>query len=218
MRYTGRLIGLAFILINALLWNLYQWHLYHSIHFDVFTLLAVFGDIVLCWWLGKQYDLAKYYSQTDPLTEMYNRRFIVQTFPKLISAAERKNESLFVFVVDIDDFKGINDTYGHEMGDKVLQHVSNTLIRSTRKTDIIARWGGDEFLIIIPSSDRKASESLLRRINGELKNSSQEVGIDVSISIGSSQYPEDANNLDEMIKKADYNMYQFKFKNKNSLT
>ena len=99
-------------------------------------------------WAGLQFDKARFLSERDLLTGMYNRRFVTNTFKQLASLVDRTNSQLFVLLIDCDNFKSINDCYGHNKGDQVLKKIGETLIETTRKSDIVARWGGDEFLIM----------------------------------------------------------------------
>jgi diguanylate cyclase (GGDEF)-like protein len=115
-----------------------------------------------------------------------------------------------LFLIDIDHFKIINDTYGHQMGDRVLQQLSNILLANTRERDIVARLAGDEFLIIAPFNNEKNKDMIINRINKELKKSSEELNIDIFVSIGTSEYPNDARTLDTLLNIADDNMYKVK--------
>lgn len=107
-----------------------------------------------------QYDKAKYFSEKDTLTGVYNRRFVEAIFPKLLAQVERKNEQLSLSIVDCNDFKPINDTYGHKIGDEVLITLSSLLAGEIRKSDIVARWGGDEFLIFFLMLTKKVFDPL----------------------------------------------------------
>ncbi|GIM46263.1 hypothetical protein DNHGIG_18120 [Collibacillus ludicampi] len=145
------------------------------------------------------------------MTELYNRRFVYKTFPKILAKAKKRNQRIQVFIVDVDDFKKINDSFGHEIGDSVLQSISTALLQNTRKTDIVARWGGDEFLIILSCDD---SLPFIERIEENLQKISNEIRRNISISIGNSIYPDNGGSLDDLIKNADKDMYKLKFSNK----
>lgn len=90
-----------------------------TFRFPFFTIVI----IPISYWLGKQYDMVKYLSENDSLTKIYNRRYIIHTFPQLSVLVDKKDGKLSLFLIDIDQFKIINDTYGHEMGDRVLQQL-----------------------------------------------------------------------------------------------
>jgi diguanylate cyclase (GGDEF)-like protein len=97
-----------------------------------------------------------------------------------------------VLVIDCNNFKEINDTFGHQKGDYVLSTIAETLTNTTRKSDIVARWGGDEFLVIGHYKDKTGLQTLLKRLNNDLENLSKLANIDVGVSIGSSIFPDDS--------------------------
>jgi diguanylate cyclase (GGDEF)-like protein len=208
MKYTGRItiVTVAFILIAAVRIYGFLYLNYSPITFPFFGIII----ILIFWLLGKQYDTVKFLSEKDVLTKLYNRRYVIHAFPKLSVFVDRKNEKLSLFLIDVDNFKMINDTYGHETGDKILQNLSNLLLLNTSKSDIVARWAGDEFLIIAPFTDEKGKDKMIKRINKELKKSSEQLNIDISVTIGTSEYPYDAKTLDALLNTADQNMYKLK--------
>lgn len=162
------------------------------------------------WFMGKKYDEARFYSERDPLTSLYNRRFVFRVFPELLMKADRNQGILNIFIVDIDNFKKINDTYGHELGDDVIRDVSNALLQSTSPSDLIARWGGDEFLVIMPRTGHGLNLSLPIDIDKDLSESARRVGVKITVSIGISTYPENAKIPNELIRIADERMYELK--------
>jgi diguanylate cyclase (GGDEF)-like protein len=208
MKYTGRITAvlLDLIVIVTLLFFYYRTYGYIQ-PYEIITDIVSLG---ICWLCGKQYDKAKYYADKDALTELYNRRFVYKTFPKILAKAKKRNQRIHVFIVNVDDFKKINDSFGHEIGDSVLQSISTALLQNTRKTDIVARWGGDEFLIILSCDD---SLPFIERIEENLKKISNEIRRNISISIGNSIYPDNGGSLDDLIKNADKDMYKLKFSN-----
>jgi diguanylate cyclase (GGDEF)-like protein len=208
VNYTGRIVittfTFALIATARIIGNLYY-------NFPILNLPYLgIVCILICWWLGSQYDKVKFYSEKDILTSIHNRRFVLQTFPKFLVRMDKSNEKFSLFLIDVDDFKKINDTYGHEMGDKVLQYISNILLSNTTKKDIVARWAGDEFLIISPSSGEQSLDEIIKQISYALKKLSEEINIDVSVSIGASVYPNDARTLDALLHTADCKMYEMK--------
>ncbi|GAB7388693.1 hypothetical protein BSNK01_25310 [Bacillaceae bacterium] len=208
MKYSGRLAGLFFALFQSL-----SWLVYASFTGKLMTPFAWFmitGFALLGSWLGHAYDRAKIFAEKDFLTGLYNRRFIAAIFPKLQSQAERSGKSLALLLVDLDQFKKINDACGHKAGDEVLVRLAEILVRNTRQTDFVARWGGDEFLIIAPSTDREGAEEIEARIKHKLRQFSGEKKIQVDASIGIAIYPDDARTFDELVKAADEKMYKEK--------
>jgi diguanylate cyclase (GGDEF)-like protein len=216
MKYTGRISILIVALVLIVIIRGYGilYLDYSPSRFPFFGVII----ILIFWWLGKKYDMVKFLSEKDVLTKIYNRRYVNHTFPKLLVLMDRKDEKLSLFLIDVDNFKMINDTYGHETGDKVLQHFSNLLLINTSESDIVARLAGDEFLIIAPFIDEKGTDIIIKRINKELKKSSEELNIDISVSIGTSEYPKDAKTLDVLLNIADQNMYKLKSQKKNNIT
>jgi diguanylate cyclase (GGDEF)-like protein len=222
MKYTGR-IYLSLIAIFS--WAILIYFMYQEYRrIDFVFYIATAGYTIFGWWLGKQYDIARFYSDKDSLTKVYNRRFIFETLSKLIGKCDRykivkkreiKNKSLCLFVIDVDQFKKINDTYGHVKGDLVLKCVADVLMHSIRKTDFVGRWGGDEFIIIAPFVEKSMVPIITKRIEAELENLSNELQLNVTLSIGIAIYPEDTKSIEELIKIADNRMYEAKLLKKN---
>jgi diguanylate cyclase (GGDEF)-like protein len=208
LRYTGRIVAVTLILVAHTSFVVYFSLLFGDI--NVVSLLGYFLWFFIGYWTGKQYDKAKYFSEKDPLTHLYNRRFVTNAFDKITSLAERTNNKLFVLVIDCDNFKDINDIHGHQKGDLVLSKIGETLVCMTRKSDIVARWGGDEFLVIGHYKEETGLLTFLQRLEDELSNLSSRINISIMASIGSAVYPDDHRELFELIKIADENMYKSK--------
>lgn len=165
----------------------------------------------ISYWCGKKYDKATFFSEKDILTNLYNRRFVIHSFDKIIALADRTNSKLFVLVIDCDNFKDINDLNGHAKGDIVLTSIGKILVSSTRNSDIVARWGGDEFLVIGHYKEEAGLETVVERLESELKILSNQLKMPVIVSIGSAIFPDHNTNLIELIKIADQNMYNNKW-------
>ena len=208
MKYKGRITATILIVLFSLSLRVYG-NIYYDYPYDKFPFITL-GIAPVFWWLGKQYDVVRFYSEKDYLTKIYNRRYIFHKFPKLSALIDRKNEKLTLFFIDINNFKMINDNNGHEVGDEVLKHLSNILVRTTRKSDIVARLAGDEFIIITPFIEKNGMNGIVNRINNELIKISEELNFDISVSIGTSVYPNDAKTLDGLLHIADQNMYKQK--------
>ncbi|GIP24441.1 MULTISPECIES: GGDEF domain-containing protein [Paenibacillus] len=162
------------------------------------------------YWGGLQFDRIKSESEKDPLTRLFNRRYVLESYPKLTLRASRQLGKLFVLMIDCDNFKIINDKLTHEKGDLVLQKIAELLKAHTRSTDIVSRWGGDEFLVIGEYNGSEALTAMLKRIARELEGLSLEMGIPISATIGSAVYPDDHHQINELIKIADREMYSYK--------
>jgi diguanylate cyclase (GGDEF)-like protein len=208
MKYTGRIISLLIVAISSLglILNNYISHGY----FDGIHVIVSAFYLFIGWWLGKRYDKVKYLSEKDLLTECYNRRFVIDIFPKLKRLSDRKAQKLIIFLIDVDDFKSINDQFDHATGDRVLQLISSTLKKAFRDSDYIVRWGGDEFIGIFPCTDESGINELQIRLHNELNTLSNMVSEHVSVSVGYATYPDEGNELNDLIMIADRKMYSDK--------
>lgn len=158
----------------------------------------------------------------DILTKIYNREAFIDHLEKLLARARREQSSVMVLFIDLDKFKPINDNYGHETGDELLKHTANTLKNSFRETDLISRFGGDEFVLAIPLKDKHPKHETtlipIEKIMGALakKTSINQHELSIQVSIGVSIAPHDSTNIDELIRMADKAMYTAKQQDKNS--
>ena len=118
-------------------------------------------------------------------------------------------------MIDIDDFKNFNDTYGHQAGDAILMDISNIFRDVARKIDIIARYGGEEFAIILPNTKKQEAMVLAERLRKSVEGSSRLK--DITISIGVASFPEDAEEKELLISKADRALYEAKGTGKNKV-
>ncbi|MBK5969422.1 MULTISPECIES: GGDEF domain-containing protein [Thiorhodovibrio] len=155
----------------------------------------------------------------DPLTGLYNRRFGMARLHEEFQRANRSDSDLSLLMLDIDHFKAVNDDHGHLIGDRVLVEVSQTLKRLSRQGDIVLRYGGEEFLILLPGADGKAARALAERICEAVADQVVETAklrLQVTISIGLACFPaQDADSPDELIAAADSALYQAKQAGRN---
>lgn len=162
-------------------------------------------------------DKLKKMALLDGLTGIYNHHHINERLSFEISKADRHNLSFSIILFDIDHFKMINDTYGHKTGDKVLSTVVSKINTQLREEDIFGRYGGDEFLIILPYTDNKSAILLGSRITNCLhKIICEDHEIDITISGGICSWDKSLN-AHEMVKKADGLLYKAKEKGRNLL-
>lgn len=157
-----------------------------------------------------QYAIAQEESNTDALTGVYNRKGFEEELKKIIAIAKRENIDFTVMMVDADKFKTINDTYGHPVGDKVLQAIANSLKIRLRKSDIVARYGGDEFVAILIRYNNTNYNELNDEVNKLIRDSISCVPEDeLSVSIGF--HPWDGKETaDQIMINADRKMYNKK--------
>lgn len=149
----------------------------------------------------------------DPLTGVYNRYYLNQALEQEIERCKRYNHAIAFLMVDINRFKEINDRFGHQTGDRVLQMVASSLTQDVRRADVVARYGGDEFLIMLPETDGD-TDSVKRRIadNVAHRNGMPELlDFPVTVSIGSAHWsPEGSESVEEVLSRADRRMYEDK--------
>jgi len=155
----------------------------------------------------------------DPLTELYNRRFMLESFEQALNRAGRQKSSLAVLMIDIDLFKNFNDSYGHEAGDKVLVMVAEQFLLNLRLEDIACRYGGEEFCILCPDTGLREAHVLaekLRQCVAEQQIIYQGNSLDsVTLSIGISIYPNHGHSSDELLQQADKALYNAKDQGRN---
>jgi len=150
----------------------------------------------------------------DDLTKLYNRRYFISQVEKLIHTCKGDSSAGYIMFMDLDDFKQINDNFGHEAGDQALQGIAVQLQNTLRKVDTICRVGGDEFAAIIHDTDEKIVKSICTRIFESMDEMSFDMGIKVGISIGLAKIKSDST-ADSLLNAADAAMYQAKDQGKN---
>jgi len=159
-------------------------------------------------------------SLKDALTGLPNRVLFEQSLDNALTQAKRNGWGLAVLFIDIDNFKSINDTYGHDMGDKVLIMVADRLKSSVREEDTVSRWAGDEFMLLLMEVRQKAdvtslAEKMVNRISEDFEFN--RTVLSIRVSIGISLYPADGETADILFKKADTAMYKAKRAEKRGL-
>jgi len=147
---------------------------------------------------------------TDELTSLYNRRHLLSRFDEEFTKASRLNSPLGCIMIDIDNFKYINDTFGHLTGDKILKGVSLIIRSSIRAYDIAGRFGGEEFLIILPETKSDGTKTVAEKILKTIKEATFLNDLRITISAGIANLTKDDDSLDSLIKRADDAMYKAK--------
>lgn len=148
-------------------------------------------------------------SERDPLTGVGNYRMLGLRLSRELSRHQRFARPLALFVIDLDDFKRVNDSYGHQRGDAVLQEVARALAGCVRHHDIVVRQGGDEFAVVAPETDRAAASQLAERLHGSLAEIIA-AGTPIGASIGCAWFPDDADTLEGLMAAAGARLRQVK--------
>jgi diguanylate cyclase (GGDEF)-like protein len=185
----------------------------YNLYFYVFLIVfAVFYSYLLVRRLEQMKTEAIRVSEQDSLTGILNRRAFLRTAQYLLMLNERTNIPLVFIFADLDNFKAVNDQYSHEMGDKVLRYFSQSAKAILRKNDIIARYGGDEFVMILTDTSQENAESVLNRLHEEFCQWAQRNGLPVGVSFGMCTTREGVNKLDEVLRRVDAALYDAKRK------
>jgi len=187
----------------------------------VVALLSVAAYLVIAWELRERRQLAvrvEAQANQDALTHLPNRRFFVQWLGFNLAQAKRDGADLALMFIDLDGFKAVNDRYGHDAGDALLEQIARRFRATLRESDLLARVGGDEFALIAPNAkDGREMGQLAQRLLNALSDASAPklAGEPVSASIGIAFYPDDAEDLQGLVAAADAAMYAAKRAGKN---
>lgn len=173
-------------------------------------LSAIGNEVGIAIQNAKLYEETKLLSLHDPLTGLANRRLLDIIFERNFFRAKRFESPLSVIMMDVDHFKKYNDTYGHPAGDKLLAEIANAALKETRETDLVSRYGGEEFLILLPEADGAQAYEAAERIRRSVK---AETG--VTVSLGVSSYHQGLQKKEELIDRADTALYYAKKRGRN---
>jgi diguanylate cyclase (GGDEF)-like protein len=162
------------------------------------------------------HEKLKFFAYHDPLTGLLNRRVMEDVLKREFTRANRYKKSLSAIFIDLDDFKRVNDTYGHKRGDDFLKHVAKHLMKMCRETDVVARYAGDEFVLTLPETSPENAEDLMSRIiknfdNNPFKRRRVTIPVDLSYGVASTESETIKSHL-QLIRKADQEMYKAKKK------
>jgi diguanylate cyclase (GGDEF)-like protein len=167
--------------------------------------------------LRRSLDQARAMARTDSLTGVFNRRWFFEAADQEIRRARRHRHPFTVAYIDIDDFKEVNDRFGHSTGDAVLRALVQTIQRDIREVDMLARLGGDEFIILLPETDAEAAQSVVTRVRRRMLEAAAREGWPVGFSIGVVTWTSAPRTVDMMVKQADDMMYEVKNTGKNRI-
>ena len=164
----------------------------------------------------------KVLASLDPLTKLYNRRYFSEVSEHIFHLAQRDTVNLSVIMIDIDKFKTVNDTHGHKTGDKVIVSLSDALQELIRSSDIICRYGGEEFLILLPNTDTKGATSMSNKINNRIDeimiDTNDKTPLKFTVSMGVSEvHLQKDQTIEEAIDRADIALYEAKNSGRNQV-
>lgn len=185
---------------------------------DRFELLQALSDFA-----AVAIETARYISRVqgltviDECTGLYNSRFMYQRLSEEICRSERYHQPLSVVFLDLDHFKRVNDSFDHLVGSRLLKEVGQVFVHGLRNVDSVIRYGGDEFVLILPSTSKEGAALVTRRLRTSLKENSFSHDIKVNASFGVATFPDDALNKEDLVRAADQAMYRIKNSTRDGL-
>ncbi len=198
--------------------NIYRLGEEASFDDDEFELAKRFGDAAALALDNAQIRARlEHQAQTDPLTGLYNHRAFHERLRQALANASRSHESVSILMLDIDDFKRVNDVYGHGSGDEILRSLAEALKDAVRASDVVYRLGGEEFAIVIPSRSPQSAERLAHRLVERVESAEFDPAGRITISVGLARGPEHAMNPRELIACAEAAMMTAKARGKNQI-
>jgi len=221
--YAGRRAGIVLSMLSAL-----SWLLADVSHLDQFSgpavpllnetlRFAVFLVVTLV--LAKLHasmEQIKTLAMTDPLTGVPNRRAFFEVAGHLTTACLRSDQPVSLIFLDIDNFKSVNDTLGHQVGDELLRCAAATIQRNLRESDLVARVGGDEFLVLFPNTGRPEAAGVTEKLARSLQSAMDDHGWRVSFSFGVAALEESRGEIRDLVRMADKLMYKAKLQTKRT--
>ena len=168
-----------------------------------------------------EYEKATRDSTHDSLTGLYNRRYMTSSLDQLLALAERYDNDVSLLFIDVDDFKEVNDTLGHQAGDEVLCQIARVISQEIRQSDIAVRYGGEEFVVLMPNTSSIDALILADRIRENVESNGLEITgkeLKLTVSGGIASFPINARNAEDLINLADSALYRAKGAGKNNIS
>ena len=197
------------IIVNLSHHHEYAWK--WTPYFNWLLRIVAYSFLIL---IQNQLKTEAVYARTDYLTGLLNRRAFWEAVEVETERCKRYQRPVSVAYVDVDDFKMVNDRYGHSTGDRFLKTFANTLRKATRTTDFVARLGGDEFAVLMPETDDKGIQTVLKRLS-QLAQVMNLHLFSITVSVGAATFIKAPANAEALISTADNQMYVAKKKGKN---
>ena len=187
---------------------------------NLFTFIITYAEELLVKSLNKTREALHKANITDELTGLCNRKFIKEALQNIDRRYDSHNELVVVMMIDIDKFKEVNDTYGHHVGDLSLVHIGQNIKNKIRKTDLIARWGGEEFLVVLTNTERQKAIEIARSVCKHIEVTPyyyNKIKIETTISIGLASFEGENKDIEQVIQDADANLYKAKESGRNKV-
>jgi len=222
--FVGRRAGVFISCVSGVTWLITDWtagHIYSHplvLYWNSTANLAFFLAFTIALSaVKKALEAAKKSARTEPLTGVSNSMAFREVVGREIDRARRYGHSLSFAYIDLDDFKAVNDRFGHSVGDTLLQAVALSIKKDIRETDTVARLGGDEFAILLPETGPKSARQFIERIRDRLSHDVQDSGWPVTFSVGVVTFMSPPIDVNEAIRIADSLMYSAKNSGKNTI-
>jgi len=221
---SGKALGLLVSAISVIVWlfaDIEAGAIFSSPLIPLWNELVRLGYCSLhCYLLGRLMDMVaqmKDISLHDPLTKAANSRFFEEYSSKAIKAAMRESRPVTLAFMDMDNFKALNDRLGHSVGDEALVTLAETVQKGIRPEDLFARFGGDEFVLLLPGPDFSAADEVLARLHSAVTKELSDRGWDVTMSVGAVTFTTLSSSVGPLLSRADELMYKVKKGGKNAL-
>ncbi|MBI5785947.1 MAG: GGDEF domain-containing protein [Rhodocyclales bacterium] len=218
MRYGLRLfgeavfgcLGAAVVIVSFRLFDYVHLFSVSAIFFLVFFIIIVLYSYSLTAKIEQGRAKLAQERNIDALTGLLNRRALLERATHMLRTNSAQGCEFVVMFADLDGFKSVNDTHGHHVGDRVLAAVATRIAETVRGVDLVARYGGDEFILILPATTKEAGELVARRVRQVINDYAHENGIDFGVSIGMGRYPDHGADVEAVIAAVDQAMYRSK--------
>jgi diguanylate cyclase (GGDEF)-like protein len=218
MRYGLRLFGEAVVgslgavvlIVSLRLFDYVNIFSVSAVFFLVFFAIIVLYSYSLTAKIERARAKLAHERNVDALTGLLNRRALMECADELFQSPENRDGGIVVLFADLDGFKTVNDTHGHHVGDRVLAAVAGRIGEIVRDVDLVARYGGDEFILILPATTREGGELVAQRLRRVIEDCARDNGMDFSVSIGMGNYPNHGADLASVVSAVDKAMYHSK--------